>query len=302
VNLGEISSNFPDDIKQEIAGFKISGSDIAIPVEQLGPQLKAGKVVFTWKQLTSWLKPSPLPVLSPHEEMLVELPLAVIAPRFFSQHRPAAPQKKVNVGDNIPDLFAGRSAAVRPSPAPPAEIVSQAAPTAPPPAPPAIPAIPTPAGAAASLPIPPTPRLPEAPAPIPSSAALPTPPAAAGATAGARQWNPQEVVRTLGRLNGVGGAILAMSDGLLIAGEIPAPFQADTVAAFLPQMFARMNGYSKEAQLGELRSMTLNMAEGTWTILKTGNVYLGALGKKGMAVPLPQLEAIATEFSKQAGK
>jgi predicted regulator of Ras-like GTPase activity (Roadblock/LC7/MglB family) len=90
-----------------------------------------------------------------------------------------------------------------------------------------------------------------------------------------------------------------MQDGLLVVAELPSHLKADTVAAFLPQIFGRMNQYTKELQLGGLSSLTFVVENTSWQIIKSGTVYLVALGKSGEGLPGQKLNTIAAELGKQ---
>ena len=63
-------------------------------------------------------------------------------------------------------------------------------------------------------------------------------------------WSPQEMIERTVRLPGVAGAIVALQEGLVVAANLPEEMKGDTVAAFLPQIFARLNHYAGEMKLG----------------------------------------------------
>lgn len=106
-------------------------------------------------------------------------------------------------------------------------------------------------------------------------------------------------MQNVSRLPGVSGALVALTDGLLVASALPANAKSDTVAAFLPQMFGRMSQYTKELGLGGLQSMVLHVEGGCWQVFKQPNIYFAVCGKTGEAMPLNLLTQIAAELSKQ---
>src|SRR4029434_6596944 len=53
---------------------------------------------------------------------------------------------------------------------------------------------------------------------------------------GRKNWTPSEMVQKTSELNGVAGSLIAMPDGLLVAGHLPPGLNAETIAAFLPQL------------------------------------------------------------------
>jgi len=112
-------------------------------------------------------------------------------------------------------------------------------------------------------------------------------------------WPPAEVLKHLIKLPGVDGAFFAMQDGLLVAAELPAQYKAEMFGAFLPQIFGRMNQYSKELQLGGLSSLTFVVNNVSWQIVKSGGIYLVALAKPGENLPSAKLNIIASELGKQ---
>jgi predicted regulator of Ras-like GTPase activity (Roadblock/LC7/MglB family) len=98
----------------------------------------------------------------------------------------------------------------------------------------------------------------------------------------------------------VAGALLAMSDGLLVTSNTPPAIKGETIAAFLPQMFGRMNQYTKELTLGPLQQLTLGVESGQWHIIKGPNIYFAVLGKRGETLPLNLLAQVAAELSSQS--
>jgi predicted regulator of Ras-like GTPase activity (Roadblock/LC7/MglB family) len=266
VPLAACSAGWPDAVKQEIASAG-SGATLSLPRSKVADGLKTGKVAFTWKQLRSLVRPNPLSAASPQDDTTLDIPLSVVAPIFMASHK-QKPQKKVVIDENIPGLFAGGKPAAAPaaSPAPAA---------APAPAPAATPA-PAPAPAAPSA----------APAPAPSAATA----------------TPAQMVQRIVSLPGVVGAVIALQDGLPVAHQVPAGLKGDTVASFVPQIFARLTQYTKEMNLGELHSLTLQVDGACWEIIKSGNLYVAAMGKAGGALPSSQLKSVAMELARENKK
>jgi predicted regulator of Ras-like GTPase activity (Roadblock/LC7/MglB family) len=223
----------------------------------------------------------------------------VVAPLFLAQRKPAPPQKKYTITENIPDVFAGRGRE-------PSAHVQVAAPITPStPALPAAPVIPMPS-APLSAPARPV-SVPLAPAPAPVAA----PPALATARAvpkeigeifgqpGRKNWTPSEIVQKTSGLNGVAGSLIAMPDGLLVAGHLPAGLNAETIAAFLPQMHSRITQYSKELNFGEANHLTLIVDDVPLKIFKTGGVFFTVLGRSGEPLPEPHLSIVAAQLGPQ---
>jgi predicted regulator of Ras-like GTPase activity (Roadblock/LC7/MglB family) len=242
------------------------------------------------------------------------LPLKIVAPLFMAKHRPARAQQKISIGE-IPDLFVAKAQAVTAEPPASEPQISKIAEQ-----PALIPFKPTPivsvvepapapvAPVEMPIPIAPTPEKVIAPTTPVSSPEIKLPvapeikPSVLGEIFGqpAKQsWTPNEVVKNLAALPGIAGAFVAMQDGLLVAAELPEHLKADTVAAFLPQIFGRMNQYTKELQLGGLSSLTFVVENVSWQIIKSGTVYLVALGNAGESLPGSKLNTIAAEIGRQ---
>ena len=114
------------------------------------------------------------------------------------------------------------------------------------------------------------------------------------------RFGAKEIVINTSRLPGVAGALLAMSDGLLVTSAAPATVKGETIAAFLPQMFGRMNQYTKELALGPLQQLTLGIESGQWHVVKGPNIYFAVLGRRGETLPLNLLAQVAAELSIQS--
>jgi hypothetical protein len=305
VPLEKLADVWPEEVRRELADVDPEASELLIPMELIEPALKSGKVLFSWGDLAGWLQP-PLPRTPSRSatDILVDLPLKILAPLFMAQHRAAQAAAKADVGQNIPDLFYSNTSPANSDP-------RIAAPNLPPPsvAPTAMPA---------STPAPPIsmPRLvPSVASPLPPAIPRPTP-APASATPDAdrapssptldqivgpdqRRHGPRDIVNHVARIPGVTGCLLAMSDGLLVTASLPETVKAEMVAAFLPQIFGRMGQYTRELGLGQLQSLALTVDGGCWHVFKQPNIYFAVSGKPGEAMPLNLLAQIAAELGKQ---
>ena len=216
----------------------------------------------------------------------VALPLSVVAPLFMKARGAGSARRKVNVDDQIPDLF---NAAGQPVPAAPTASASPL-----PPAPVATPPLPAPAA-------------PAAPAASASQAAPQTPARAKKAPESLnelfnepdkRSWSPNDIVHKSATLPGLAGALIALQDGLLVAACMPPTARTETIAAFVPQIFGRMNQYSRELQMGDCRSIAFTIECGTLHIFSAGIIYYAALSLPGELLPMPELHLIASELSR----
>jgi predicted regulator of Ras-like GTPase activity (Roadblock/LC7/MglB family) len=147
---------------------------------------------------------------------------------------------------------------------------------------------------------------PAAPTPAPMVAPLTPAPAAAphvlaeiSAPPAKTDWTPQEFAQRLLSLPGVAGALLASNDGLLVAGQMPAPLNAETMAAFLPRMFTHVGQCTEEVQLGTLRALRLSAGPAPCVIWQAGTLYLAVLGQPGQTWPEAALEQMAGELAQR---
>lgn len=367
--LKDLLSGWPEPIKSEAAA--LNGTTVSLPSGQVGVGLARGKVAFNWGQIRAWMNPPPTTPTEASDSIELLLPLRVIAPAFLKHSRGSAPKKSAAVGEEIPELFAGRNtpaaapaapvAAAPAAEAPPAPSDPVAAPAndipnalfapargkkAPSPAP-AIPApapepepVPEPeAPAAESQPAPepvvePEPVAAEAPAPGPveeapgiqpdapveapsveaedSAAALAPAPAARAAASpadeptslaeafnqpGKTNWSPSEIINNLAGMPEIAGSVVALQEGLVVAHRLPDPLKGEVFAAFLPQIFARINQYSNEMKLGAVDDLLINAHGLPCHLFRVGQVYFAALGKPGVPLPTPILRLCATALA-----
>ena len=98
---------------------------------------------------------------------------------------------------------------------------------------------------------------------------------------------------------GVAGALVALPDGLMVASQFPPDFNADTLAAFLPQIFDRVSQSTKELRMGELNNLNFTVGNVPWKIFRVNAVYFAAFGRAGEALPAAQLAALAARTRPQ---
>ncbi len=288
IPIAALFEKWPQAIRREIAESDLIQATISFPMDKIEPLLKAGKIIFTWQQICQWMQPR-VKNVSAEEDLPLELPLEIVAPLFMAQHRPAKAQKKISMGE-IPDLFTNlkteRVAVLKHEiTAPVLHLESIAAPPKIKPfvMPVAVESVPAPV------------EIEPAVAPIQPE----NPVGEIFGRAEKQDWSPGEIVKNLAAMPDLDGAFIAMQDGLLVAAELPGKFKAETVAAFLPQIFGRMNQYAKELQLGGLSSLAFEAENISWQIVKAEGVYLVVLGKPGRDLPKATLNTIANAVSKQ---
>ena len=282
--LAGLVDSWPAEICGEITALD-QETTVRLDSGAVAAGLAKGKVVFTWGEIRAGLEPQPSEPTSAYEGTALQLPLRLVAPAFLAASKKEKPERKsVEIDDSIPALF---SDAREPAPA------AVTAPTAE-----EAPAEPVPVEAAPIL------------APIPVAAPLafaaePEPQAPArtvGELFGVRdqlEFTPAEIVAGTVKLPGVSGAIIALQEGLQVATSLPEGIKSEVVAAFLPQIFARLNQYSGEMKLGEVDDLLFTTHGAHCQIYRLGIIYFAVLGHPGAALPWHELRLIATELSRQ---
>jgi predicted regulator of Ras-like GTPase activity (Roadblock/LC7/MglB family) len=261
--LWDLAENWPEELRNEICSSTLANESVPLAGDVVEASLKRGRMMMTWKQLRTLTKPSS-PV-SVNDQLELDLPLKVIAPLFFAAQKNLASAKKaVNVSAEIPNLFFGFPQA------------TPEAPTA-------------------------------APKPVdkktsdsnffvwgnegetPKTEVI----AAPQTDFQSRQAQPKDVVALALVLPGVAGVLVTLPDGLCVASEVPAEFNADTLAAFIPQIFERMNQSAKELRMGALNNVTFTVGNVPWRIFRVNSVFFAAFGRAGESLPSVELSRLA---------
>lgn len=89
------------------------------------------------------------------------------------------------------------------------------------------------------------------------------------------------VVALASQLPGVRACAIVFSDGLSLAGNIPAEFQAEGLCALAPSIVKRINDQVVGASLGQLDGMTLYCTKSPVSLFAHGNICLAALHSAG---------------------
>jgi predicted regulator of Ras-like GTPase activity (Roadblock/LC7/MglB family) len=257
-------------VRKEIVDLKLVEAKVALPFTQIEQSLRQGRIAFSWKTIRSWIKPAVLPAVSAHDGAVLELPLKVVTPLFLTrQQESAKPHQKVTIDEDIPNLFFGF---------PQAETG-------------------VPVAAATARPSDTnyyvwddshdTVRVHES-----EVRRAPTP----GTRFVAKYATPNEVVSRAAGLDGVAGAIIALPDGLMVANRLPSDLNADTLAAFLPQIFGKVSQCTKELRMGELNNLNFTVGNVPWKIFRVNSIFFAAFGRAGEPLPTGQLAALAAEL------
>jgi predicted regulator of Ras-like GTPase activity (Roadblock/LC7/MglB family) len=294
--LAALSENWPEALRMEIAQLTLTNAQVALPVNLVEPSLKRGRVTFTWRNLRSWIKPM-APAVSVHDGLELELPLKVVAPLFLARQGGAArtgrPHQPASPPAEIPNLFFGF-----PQPQPPHEIPE---PPAKAPVPDETRFAPKPAEAQRAdtnyyiWVESDTTRVAARPPETELKRGEPLP----ATDFSSRYATPKEVISRAMALNGVAGAFVALPDGLMVASQIPSDLNADTLAAFLPQIYGRVSQCTKELRMGQLNNLNFTVGNVPWKIFRVNGVYFAAFGRAGEQLPTAQLAQLAGELDRK---
>jgi predicted regulator of Ras-like GTPase activity (Roadblock/LC7/MglB family) len=270
VSLASLAEGWPEEVRKDAISLGLAEAKIALPAQAIEQALKQGRICFSWKTIRSWIKPAIPAVTSTHDSAVVDLPLKVVAPIFLERQKEAAKSKhKVSIDEDIPNLFFG-------FPQPEGAIPVAAAT-----------ARPTDTNYYVWDDSHDTARIHES-----EVKRGPTP----GTKFVAKYATPNEVVSRAAGLEGVMGALIALPDGLMVANRLPPDLNADTLAAFLPQIFGKVSQCTKELRMGDLNNLNFTVGNIPWKIFRVNAIFFAAFGQAGVPLPTAQLAALAAEL------
>ncbi len=287
--LSALVSSWPAEICGELLALD-PATTVALDGGAVAAGLAKGKVIFTWGELCAGLEPPPAEPTSIDETTALLLPLKIVAPAYLAAAKNGKTERKgVELDESIPSLFSDGREPVA-SPAIPVQSLAE----------------PEPLEMLMEVPV----ELPMEVPEIPPAAVLAPPPALvaheAPATVGEifgqpdqKEFTPAEIVVATAKLPGVAGAIVALQEGLQVASALPDGMKSEVVAAFLPQIFARLNQYAGEMSLGEVDDLLFTTHGAHCQIYRLGPVYFAVLGQPGTTLPWGDLQLIAAELGRQ---
>lgn len=278
--LALVSEAWPESLRLEIAQLNLGGVAIAMPLDTLRESLQRGKAFFMWKTLRGWFNPAVPSSVSAHDNTSLELPLKMVAPLFIARQRDQSqPKQKVAVDETIPNLFFG---------------FPQSEPA------PAVGTPPAPASCAVTKPVDTNyysqAESADAPAAVETEVKRSGPTGTAFVTKCA---TPNEIVSRAAALGGVSGALIALPDGLMVASKLSADLNGDTLAAFLPQIFGKVNQCTNELRMGELNNLNFTVGNVPWKIFRVNAIFFAAFGRAGQPLPTAALAALAGELDRK---
>jgi predicted regulator of Ras-like GTPase activity (Roadblock/LC7/MglB family) len=110
----------------------------------------------------------------------------------------------------------------------------------------------------------------------------------------------RQMVARVTALPGVDGCSITFSDGLSLAGNLPAAMGTDGLCAVAPTLLQRIDKHMLDTKLGSLDSMTLHGINAAVTFFMQGNICLSALHANGelTAETRTQLSQMVNELSR----
>jgi hypothetical protein len=93
--------------------------------------------------------------------------------------------------------------------------------------------------------------------------------------------------------------LIALPDGLMVASRIPADLNGETLAGFLPQIFAKVSSCTKELRMGELNNVSFTVGNVPWKIFRVNAIFFAAFGHAGQPMPTAQLVGLAAELDRK---
>ncbi len=288
-----LTEKWPAAVLDEVAQQNLSRAQLEIPANEVEPGLRSGKLIFSWRQIRTWLTGvAKSDDDSPNDATPVELPLRIVAPLFLSQRSLENPVKKVSVPESIPNLFGPGSTGFKTGFVKKIEEAVErqqdnlptvaAAPIAQVAAPQSTPA-PTPIASDTSV----IRRIPHAIHEVFGEAEK-------------ANWTPIEIVRRTSKLKGVHGALICTQDGLMVAENYTSIAGNETFCALITQMFNRVSNQSKELVLGLPSQMSFVADSITYQAFRTGRVIYIVVSNAGERLPQPELLVVAEYLSKNS--
>jgi len=270
VSLASLAESWPETLREEIVQQGLAEARVALPAELMEVSLKRGRVMFHWKVIRTWLRPAVQAHTSVHDGMEVELPLKVVAPLFLQKRSSGdRVQQRLDIDESIPNLFFGF------------------------PKPESIPA--TPANDTNYYVWSDTNESVQ----VEESVFKRKPSNGNGTEFVAKYATPNEIVSRAAAFDGVAGAVIALPDGLMVASQIPPEQNAETLAAFLPQIFAKVSQSTKELRMGDLNNLSFTVGNVPWKIFRVNAIFFAVFGHEGESMPTQKLAGLAAELDRK---
>ena len=84
-----------------------------------------------------------------------------------------------------------------------------------------------------------------------------------------------------------------------MADRMPAEFNSDTLAAFLPQIFSKVSQATKELRLGDLNNLNFTVGSVPWRIFRVSSLFFAVFGHADGHLPDNELARLAAELERR---
>ena len=255
IGLFEVMEAWPVEVREEIDGA--DGSTIVrLDRVKISNGLASGRVEITWGELLASLEPPLKKSTSVDEATVLLLPLKVIAPAFLrGEGERVQARRGVEIDVEIPDLFRASSVCKAVEVVEVVEVVE------------AVEVVPLRLVVEAKVEVEVIP---------PAEDAL--------------GISPDELVKKIGELSGVRGAMISLGEGLAVSSMLSTGMRAEVLAAFIPQIFVRVEQYTGEMDLGAIDQLVLSTESGRCQLNRRGEIFLSVFGEKNHGFPVEELE------------
>jgi predicted regulator of Ras-like GTPase activity (Roadblock/LC7/MglB family) len=261
VPLSALAATWPAGVRDEIGALSGTDAWVALPEQLVQERMKQGKVAFPWKDIRSWISPTPGLGISNYDHATLDLSLDVLMPCFLqNRQQTPKPQPRFAVDNSVPDMFSVAPPATESKPTPDNTTTAVAQATA------------TEAGTAIE-------------------AAKPVSPG--------RPQTPAEVVAQAVALRGVSGALIMLPEGLLVAGKMSSDQDLDGLAAFLARAFGRLAQSAQDCHIGDPTGLNFIVNNVSWQIFRLKELLFAVAGVSGDPLPIAQLTALAGELNRE---
>jgi len=252
IGLFEVMEAWPVEVREEIDGADES-TIVRLDRVKISNGLANGRVEITWGELLAILEPPLTKSTSVDEATVLLLPLKVIAPAFLrGEGERVQARRGVEIDAEIPDLFRASSVYEEVEELKEVEEVE----------------------------VVPLRLVVEVKAEVeiiqPEKDAM--------------GISPDELVKKIGELSGVRGAMISLGEGLAVSSMLSAGMRAEVLAAFIPQIFVRIQQYTGEMDLGVIDQMVLSTESGRCQLNRRGEIFLSVFGEKNHGFPVEELE------------
>ncbi|MCI0534153.1 MAG: roadblock/LC7 domain-containing protein [Verrucomicrobiales bacterium] len=284
IALEKVLTGWPELLRGALERVAGDETVLQIPLAELEPGVKRGKVMFAWKQIRPWIVPSLAHPLAEYDAQSVELPLAEIAPIFMARRRSTGTRTASLTPVDIPDLFTST-----PRPA-----GGEAAPSVEPHVSVATVSFSGPGGQRSATEVP---AVAES-VTLSSPGEPPSEPVRATGKPASALLDPGKTIDHMVRLPGISGALTCTEDGLVVAAKLPAGLVAETLAAFTPQLLRRAAQYTNEIGLGSPSYLEVALQDRLLLIVTISNGCLVVVSRPGESLPRTQINAFVAGLNR----